>query len=138
MGLLDEAIREHLELKRRRGADPGEVAREEREALEPVFAQGPQLDDEELTPPHGDELAEAFDEPGLAHVDPGPPAAAHASAPPEVAADYGLGPGGQETAELDMQEVLETDVEAADPGSPEAPATEPPEQIPGQERLTFE
>jgi len=27
MGLLDDAIRDHLELKRRRGADPGEVAR---------------------------------------------------------------------------------------------------------------
>jgi hypothetical protein len=33
MGLLDDAIREHLELKRRRGADPGEVARQENEAL---------------------------------------------------------------------------------------------------------
>ena len=33
MGLLDEAIREHLELKRLRGADPGLVAREESEAL---------------------------------------------------------------------------------------------------------
>jgi hypothetical protein len=33
MGLLDDAIRDHLELKRRRGADPGEVAREQSEAL---------------------------------------------------------------------------------------------------------
>jgi hypothetical protein len=33
MGLLDDAIREHLELKRRRGADPGEVERQEREVL---------------------------------------------------------------------------------------------------------
>jgi len=33
MGLLDDAIREHLELKRRRGADPDEVAREEGDAL---------------------------------------------------------------------------------------------------------
>ena len=33
MGLLDDAIREHLELKRRHGADPTEVARQEREAL---------------------------------------------------------------------------------------------------------
>ena len=33
MGLLDDAIREHLELKRRRGADPAEVARQEDEAL---------------------------------------------------------------------------------------------------------
>ena len=36
MGLLDEAIREHLELKRRSGADPSEVERQEREALGPV------------------------------------------------------------------------------------------------------
>jgi hypothetical protein len=33
MGLLDDAIREHLELKRRHGADPDEVSRQEREAL---------------------------------------------------------------------------------------------------------
>jgi hypothetical protein len=36
MGLLDDAIREHLDLKRRRGADPAEIERLEREALGPV------------------------------------------------------------------------------------------------------
>jgi hypothetical protein len=36
MGLLDDAIREHLELKRQRGGDPADVARLEREALGPV------------------------------------------------------------------------------------------------------
>jgi hypothetical protein len=36
MGLLDDAIREHLELKRRRGADPSELERAEQEALGPV------------------------------------------------------------------------------------------------------
>ncbi len=36
MGLLDDAIRDHLELKRKRGADPAEVARQEREVLTPV------------------------------------------------------------------------------------------------------
>jgi hypothetical protein len=36
MGLLDDAIREHLELKRRRGADATEVARQEHEALGPA------------------------------------------------------------------------------------------------------
>ena len=36
MGLLDDAIREHLELKRLGGADPGDVAREEHNALGPV------------------------------------------------------------------------------------------------------
>ncbi|MFT4036495.1 MAG: hypothetical protein QM679_13055 [Patulibacter sp.] len=33
MGILDDAIREHLELKRRHGADSAEVARQEREVL---------------------------------------------------------------------------------------------------------
>ncbi len=33
MGILDDAIREHLELKRRHGADSTEVARQEREIL---------------------------------------------------------------------------------------------------------
>src|SRR6185312_701325 len=36
MGLLDDAIREHLDLKRRRGADPTEIERAERDALGPV------------------------------------------------------------------------------------------------------
>jgi hypothetical protein len=36
MGLLDEAIKDHLELKRRHGADPSEVARLEHEALGPA------------------------------------------------------------------------------------------------------
>jgi hypothetical protein len=36
MGLLDDAIRDHLDLKRRRGADPADVERAEREALGPV------------------------------------------------------------------------------------------------------
>ena len=36
MGLLDDAIREHLELKRRHGADAEEVARLEQEALGPA------------------------------------------------------------------------------------------------------
>ena len=35
MGLLDDAIREHLELKRLRGADPNEIARQQHEALDP-------------------------------------------------------------------------------------------------------
>lgn len=36
MGLLDDAIREHLDLKRARGGDPAELERMEREALGPV------------------------------------------------------------------------------------------------------
>src|ERR1700730_7000536 len=47
MGLLDEAIREHLDLKRRRGADPDEIERAEREALGPVRRQPDQADAEQ-------------------------------------------------------------------------------------------
>jgi hypothetical protein len=49
MGLLDDAIREHLDLKRRRGADPGEIERAEREALGPV-RRGPEMTGEEIIP----------------------------------------------------------------------------------------
>jgi hypothetical protein len=48
MGLLDDAIREHLELKRRRGADPTEIERAEREALGPV-RRSPEVPAEELS-----------------------------------------------------------------------------------------
>jgi hypothetical protein len=41
MGLLDDAIREHLDLKRRRGADPSEIAKEEADALGPVRRDAP-------------------------------------------------------------------------------------------------
>ena len=45
MGLLDDAIREHLDLKRRRGADPAEIERAERDALGPV-RRGPEGSDQ--------------------------------------------------------------------------------------------
>jgi hypothetical protein len=51
MGLLDDAIREHLELKRRHGADAQEVARQEDEALGPIGGQQPD--------PAADEVEEA-------------------------------------------------------------------------------
>jgi hypothetical protein len=54
MGLLDDAIREHLDLKRRRGADPGEVEQAEREALGPVRRDPFEHSDEE---PEGREPA---------------------------------------------------------------------------------
>ena len=41
MGILDDAIREHLDLKRRHGADPSEIEQAEREALGPV-RRGPE------------------------------------------------------------------------------------------------
>jgi len=55
MGLLDDAIREHLELKRRRGVEPGEIARVEREALEPADEEVPAMFDEEGEGPAEDD-----------------------------------------------------------------------------------
>ncbi len=56
MGLLDDAIREHLDLKRARGGDPAEIERMEREALgpvrrEPTFGATRFPDDEPSGPP---------------------------------------------------------------------------------------
>jgi hypothetical protein len=65
MGLLDDAIREHLDLKRRRGADPTEVEREEREVLGPVRRRGEEAGADELDHAQMDEL----DHEPLAHDD---------------------------------------------------------------------
>jgi hypothetical protein len=73
MGLLDDAIREHLDLKRRRGADPDEVARLEHEALGPVRREPAQADaaaehthvlapEERHEGAHGDPLQAAVNE----------------------------------------------------------------------------
>jgi len=94
MGLLDEAIREHLELKRRRGAAPALVAREEQQALGPVRGGEPAVEDVRDTAnadltvdaaPRGEDRSDA---------------STHAHA-------EGLSSIGQETAELDMRTVLD-------------------------------
>ena len=100
MGLLDDAIREHLELKRRHGADPAEVAAQEREVLGAGTPAAPPADlrddgapEEPLAeaPPapaehHGAVSAERFaPEPDLDWSDPAPtePEPARAAAPDE-------------------------------------------------------
>src|SRR5689334_16654027 len=108
MGLLDDAIREHLELKRRHGADPDEVSRQEREALgAPVRgefakpAEGtaePEAPEEEpdeappAEPPEPDEPEDVAAEPSPGTeedpwlvedlADESPPPATEAAAPP--------------------------------------------------------
>jgi hypothetical protein len=56
MGILDDAIREHLELKRQHGGDPSEIERLEREALGPVRRQP--LDSPDQEPASGAEVDE--------------------------------------------------------------------------------
>jgi hypothetical protein len=156
MGLLDEAIREHLELKRRSGADPTTVERAEREALAPAL-------------PDADASVDG-EEPDLVYDPAGETPLAGAEIAPHSDGDARLAElqtVGQDTAELDMQAVLEEDGEEAEGSPPIATAGEAPvrpslpsevhgavsparevsservdasarEDVPGQERLAFE
>src|SRR5439155_20403900 len=73
MGLLDDAIREHLELKRRHGADPQEVARQEDEALGPD--PGREEDEREHDELEFEEPPATYEAPATeALADPGTPA----------------------------------------------------------------
>jgi hypothetical protein len=160
MGLLDDAIREHLELKRRSGADPGAVEREELEALAPGY---PDEDD----PLGGEDSGLThMSDPGVSHTDfvsRDAAAAGHNDVDPRMT---NLGGVGQDTAEIDMRAVLEEDVYVANAAHPVGPVgggvtpayseelpkegsfewEQPgssdgelaPEEIPGQERLSFE
>ncbi len=94
MGLLDDAIREHLELKRLRGADPGLVAREEREAIGSVRGGEPVDADGDVAAGAGLAVEDAHSVEG----DLG-----QASQPGQAQAFSNVG---QETAELDMRTVL--------------------------------
>ncbi|HTD09929.1 MAG TPA: hypothetical protein VK680_13660 [Solirubrobacteraceae bacterium] len=160
MGLLDDAIREHLELKRRSGADLAAVEREELEALAPVYP-------EEDRPLGGEDSGLTYvPDTGVAHTDfvSGDAAAeGHNDVDPRMA---NLGGVGQDTAEIDMRAVLEEDAYVANAAHPvgpvgaglspayneELPEDESfewekpgssdselaPDEIPGQERLSFE
>ncbi len=118
MGLLDDAIREHLELKRRRGADPGEVAREQHEALDPVPREPDGLADGE---PHGDLPSDEMSEQEVAVA--GVPANVNEATLDEPAAAGAI--HGGETEELDMRSVLDAPDTEAPPGDHRAePADE--------------
>jgi hypothetical protein len=121
MGLLDEAIREHMELKRLRGADPGEVARMERDALGPVVCEH---DPEEPALEDGEHEDHEYGD--GAHDD-------ELSIEPHPARRPDFANVGQETAELDMRTVLDGQLED---GLEKAPST--PGETPGQERLWFD
>jgi hypothetical protein len=113
MGLLDEAIREHLELKRRAGADASEVARQEREALGPVVRGDPltadlppsepdyQAPPDQFAPgpydPADDEFEDEFEEPGYPETD------EHRLSPPAPARPVYYPPAGPVADEHDAE-----------------------------------
>jgi hypothetical protein len=94
MGLLDDAIRQHMELKRLHGADPGDVARQEQDALGPVLR--------EENPTSQVAVEDVAEPEGIAPEDVAVPAEDTQGAPAPDFANTG-----QETAELDMRTVLD-------------------------------
>jgi hypothetical protein len=105
MGLLDDAIREHLELKRRRGADPGEVAREQREALDSVVPEEAATSEGDFD--SADVAIDGSGELAFAGGDAAEDPRERAAEPQQLGSDFSS--VGQETAELDMQAVLDED-----------------------------
>jgi hypothetical protein len=83
MGLLDDAIREHLELKRQAGADPTEVARQEKEALGPVVRGELLLSEPQVAQPAEDVLAHDDPEPDEHEHEPEPEPEPEHAAPAE-------------------------------------------------------
>jgi hypothetical protein len=134
MGLLDDAIREHLELKRQHGADPAEVERQEREALgaprQAEFAATPEEGGPaapfDAAEPVGDEPL-AAEEPATAEE----PAAAGEPAPVPLEGDEPDEPVADAQAPVDAGEEREPfDIEAIED---EVPAQEPELPAPGAE-----
>jgi hypothetical protein len=151
MGLLDDAIKEHLELKRRHGADPGEVARLEHEALGPArrepagagatVADEPALEDYEDEVPAEERLERPvdYDEPQAPAVEPEPEAEAHVEPEPPAAELHEVpefepapppperedpAPVEQPTRQFSLEELEDA---SSRPG-PDAPAEEPEEE----------
>jgi hypothetical protein len=122
MGLLDDAIREHLELKRLRGADPGEVAREQREALDPVPRDAHEEQDGYASASAAGDgtLRDAGERGTSKNTD----QAGDGLGAPQSAHDADFSHVGQETAEFDMRAVLGEEQDASDNGAEGAPTPE--------------
>lgn len=127
MGLLDDAIREHLDLKRRSGGDPAEVARLEHEALGPVrrepepAAAGDAAAEEHAHVEHHEPAHEAHEhhehEPAAAHHEP------HHHEPPAPVEEHHEEPASPAVHEDQIS--WAEDLEADHP--PAAPTDEPDE-----------
>ncbi len=150
MGLLDEAIREHLELKRRRGADPAEIARQEQEALGPVRRE-PEPAVEPME--HGEPAVEAggdeprYDDEPHYDAEPSDVGAVAASGHPDAAgvpfdaeaSDAPPASAGQPTEEWGFDDEEEAEPEPEQPE--EDPLEDTPEflsETPEHDRLWFE
>jgi hypothetical protein len=129
MGLLDDAIREHLELKRQHGADPSEVERQEREALgaprQAEFAATPDEGAREPAPARTEEPAAVAEEPVVEAEEP-----VVEAAEPAVEAEE---PVAEASEPVDAGEEREPfDIEALDAPADEVPPQEPELPAPGE------
>jgi hypothetical protein len=122
VGLLDDAIREHLELKRLHGADPTEIARQQHEALDPPGSEPaggadavPVADDPTIAepPPPATEPAPAYD-PAPVAAEPAAYESAPAYEPPPE-------PTAAPPAHVDAPELLDEPHHEAQPAAEEPP-----------------
>lgn len=138
MSLLEDAIRDHLELLRRRGADPAEVARAEREVLGPpeepeltaeaagVIPATPVTEEPAAAEPPTEVVAA---EPGPVAVEPEPEPEPEPVDPEPLAADPEQG-----TVAFSSEDLAEA--MQATPVEPEPAAAEPaPEVLVVEERV---
>jgi hypothetical protein len=126
MGLLDDAIREHLELKRKSGGDPDEVARLENEALGPAVRETPPALDAEGTAEPAVAAQAPPAEPVASVPEPAPEQpVAHDKPVPVSPPDAATPPHGDPVAQ--PTQVFDTDHEF-----PEDTATAPPPAVPAE------
>lgn len=129
MGILDDAIREHLELKRQHGADDTDLERLENEAFGPPSRPGdPDFEDEQAeftdhAEAEGSEEPTSF-MPSQAET-PGPEGDPLAVAPPEADLDADLPPA-------------EPEASAAAPATGEAPAESEEDWLSGLDSIASE
>ena len=145
MGVLDDAIREHLELKRRHGATEDEIARKEAEALGPARRGPAPAEEPAVAEPAAGEPAAAepdLAEPAavepppepaapLAETEPVPPDEEHAvpveptiDVPAEPEPPAAIDPAPAEPVEADLPPVHEVDRDPLEPPPP-VPGAEP-------------
>src|SRR5215207_9942672 len=113
MGLLDEAIREHLELQRKRGGDPTDLARQEQEALGPAVREA--------------DVAAPAVQPAVAEPASGPeaPPASEAHEPPAAVPDPEAPPAHHPEPDDALQPDPEAPAPPAEPAPPPPPEPEP-------------
>jgi len=123
MGVLDDAIRQHIELKRQHGASEDDLRRQEHEALGPARRESPTAPADGEEQPVQAEAAEApVSEPELA----GDLEAADDHEPAEEPADGGF----DRRRTTVMPALVEEDADLPDPEEfHEAPATGEPEAL---------